>query len=236
MSGQKTFLFWFILIKAFHFNSLLTSKQAAMSEYNNYNNYNNYQGQGQGQYQGQYQGQNQYQNQYQGGESRGFDNFQEGGEDSERGFMSDAGNAVSGYFHKDETYVDSQGVQHNKMDKSHMVIGGLALGAAGAAAYTGYEKFSHREDGEGNVENKYEHGIVNPETGEKVPDEERSNWFKKEDGTWDKSHVALAGIGAVAAAALGKKVYDEFEEHEIPKEERRNEYNQQYDEAHGTNY
>ncbi|KAJ2880584.1 hypothetical protein GGI21_000027 [Coemansia aciculifera] len=179
----------------------------------------NYQGQGQyGENQGYDEGYNNNQRQEYGnqprndynerreyGEERGFDNQQQQqyGEEGERGFFGNAGQAISNFTYKDETYVDKHGVTHNKVDKSHVIVEGLGVAAVGGLAYTAYEKFEHRNDG--------------PEQRQQQEQGE-GNFFRNEDGSIRKTHAAIAGIGAVGAGLLAKKLYDEFEERDVPKE------------------
>ncbi|KAJ2002573.1 hypothetical protein H4R26_003541 [Coemansia thaxteri] len=142
-------------------------------------------------------------------ENRGYDGQQ--GEDGERGFFSNTGKAISGYTYKDETYTDNAGVVHNKVDKSHVVMEGLGVAAVGGLAYTAYKKFENKNE---TPEQKYEEA-----------QHQEANFFKNEDGTIRKTHAALAGIAAVGAGLLGKKLYDDFEEREDKKEERREHHN-----------
>ncbi|KAJ2883659.1 hypothetical protein H4R27_002629 [Coemansia aciculifera] len=147
-----------------------------------------------------YDNQNQNQNQY--GENRGFDEQQQG-EDGERGFLGN----VANYSYKDETYTDKHGVVHNKIDKSHVVVQGLGVAAAGGLAYTAYQKLAHKDD--------------TPEQQQQQQQElqqSKGNFFIDEDGSVDKSHAALAGVGVVAAGLLAKKLYDNFEERNLPEE------------------
>ncbi|KAJ2058023.1 hypothetical protein GGI17_005298 [Coemansia sp. S146] len=147
---------------------------------------------------------NQNQNQY--GENRGFDEQQQG-EDGERGFFGNAGQSITNYSYKDETYTDKHGVVHNKIDKSHVVVQGLGVAAAGGLAYTAYQKFAHKDD--------------TPEQQQQQQQElqqSKGNFFIDEDGSVDKSHAALAGVGVVAAGLLAKKLYDNFEERNLPEE------------------
>ncbi|KAJ2412114.1 hypothetical protein GGI10_003879 [Coemansia sp. RSA 2530] len=44
------------------------------------------------------------------------------------------------------------------------------------------------------------------------------NFFVNEDGSIRKTHAALAGIGVVGAGLLAKKLYDNFEERNLPEE------------------
>ncbi|KAJ2813524.1 hypothetical protein FBU31_005494 [Coemansia sp. 'formosensis'] len=181
-----------------------------MSDYNQnqygenrgYDNQNQY-GENRG-YDNQQQHGNQpgYGNQNQYGENRGFDEQQQG-EDGERGFFGNAGQAISNYTYKDKTYTDKHGVEHNKIDKSHAVIEGLGVAAVGGLAYTAYEKFAHKDD--------------TPEQQQQRTEGE-GNFFKNEDGSIRKTHAALAGIGAVGAGLLAKKIYDNFEERNLPEE------------------
>ncbi|KAJ2744590.1 hypothetical protein GGI20_002843 [Coemansia sp. BCRC 34301] len=177
-------------------------------QYGNNQGYDNNQGYNQGynqQQQQQYGNQPGYENQDQYGENRGFDNQQQYGEDGERGFFGNAGQSISNFTYKDETYTDKHGVVHNKIDKSHVLVEGLGVAAVGGLAYTAYQKFSHRDD--------------DPEQQQQQQQEQgEGNFFKNEDGSIRKTHAALAGIGAVSAGLLAKKLYDNFEERNLPED------------------
>ncbi|KAJ2402553.1 hypothetical protein GGF41_007547 [Coemansia sp. RSA 2531] len=182
------------------------------SGYNNQQQYDNQSGynQQQQQYgnqpgygnQDQYSENRGYENQSQYGENRGFDEQQQG-EEGERGFLSNVGN----YSYKDETYTDKHGVVHNKIDKSHVVVQGLGVAAAGGLAYTAYQKYAHKDDTP-QQQQQYQQELQ----------QSKGNFFVDEDGSIDKSHAAIAGVGVVAAGLLAKKLYDNFEERNLPEE------------------
>ncbi|KAJ2493622.1 hypothetical protein IWW37_000488 [Coemansia sp. RSA 2050] len=175
---------------------------------NNQQGYGNNQ-QGYGNNQPRYDNQPGYDNQDQYSENRGYGGQQQG-DDGERGFLDKTGQAISNYTYKDETYTDKHGVVHNKIDKSHVLVEGLGVAAVGGLAYTAYQKFANRdEDPEQQQQQQQQMENEGDNDG---------NFFVNEDGSIRKTHAALAGIGVVGAGLLAKKLYDNYEERNLPEE------------------
>ncbi|KAJ2792156.1 hypothetical protein GGI18_000623 [Coemansia linderi] len=181
----------------------------SFDQYGESNNYDNQQ-QGYNNQQQGYGNQPGYDNQDQYSENRGYGGQQQG-DDGERGFLGKTGQAISNYTYKDETYTDKHGVVHNKIDKSHVLVEGLGVAAVGGLAYTAYQKFANRDDDPEQQQQQQQQQLEGEGDGD-------GNFFVNEDGSIRKTHAALAGIGVVGAGLLAKKLYDNFEERNLPEE------------------
>ncbi|KAJ1953594.1 hypothetical protein EC988_002904 [Linderina pennispora] len=134
-----------------------------MSDYNNQNQgygnqgYNNQGNQGYGNQGYNNQGNQGYGNQGHHSQGQGHHNQgnqgyrqdegynQDDNEDGQRGFFGNVAEKTSDFFHKeDETYV-KDGEVHQKIDKSNVLLAGLAVAGAAYAAKKGYDKYEDKK-------------------------------------------------------------------------------------------